>query len=278
MVSEAPHRVLEFVLRESAFIEHLMKYELIEGGRVVRRLYDEVESLVRSHEASSLRDIARMFATRVEHGLPLNAPYIHTRTDAVQVMTAHKSKGLEFEHVFIPHLSASRWGDTSKPTYFKIPITKHLKTEESSIADDEQKLDDERKLLYVAMTRAKSGLHLSSSKENVEGRPLSPTRLLDDVGGGLITEQSTETTEEAFNPLTSLTHTEPEFSIDAEFLMTALKERGLSATSLNNYLKSPWNYLYRNVLRIPELQEESAQFGTALHSALCLITRYRTTT
>ncbi len=269
MVSEAPHRVLEYVLRESGFIDYIMKVDAFEGGRVVRRLYDEIESLVRTHETTTLRDITHMFTVRIEHNLPLNAPYIHTNTHAVQVMTAHKSKGLEFEHVFIPHLNDVRWGDTSKPTYFKIPITKHV----DGAAFD--RLDDERKLLYVAITRAKVGLHLSSSKQNSDGRPFTETPLMDDMGEGLITVVDTEDDEAQFNPLEALLRGDNQVSIDSEFLRAALRDRGLSATSLNNYLRSPWNYFYRNVLRIPEVQAESAQFGTALHNTLRRVTMYR---
>jgi DNA helicase II / ATP-dependent DNA helicase PcrA len=270
MVLEAPHRVLEYVLRTSGFIDHLMKEDPTEGGRVVRRLYDEIESLVRTHETATVADVLRMFTMRIEHGLPLNAPYIHTNTDAVQVMTAHKSKGLEFEHVFIPHLTDSRWGDTSRPTYFKIPITKHV--------DDDafDALDDERKLLYVAMTRAKRGLHLSSAKQNVDGRPFSETPLLDGIGETTITTLPTEDAEAAFDPLQALKNEEERVPIDIELLRVTLRDRGLSATSLNNYLRSPWNYLYRNVLRIPEVQAESAQFGTALHNTLRRVTQFRT--
>ncbi len=269
-VTEAPHRVLEYLLKESGFLDHVMQTDPQEGARVVRRLYDEIEALVRTHETTTLRDIARMFTLRIEHGLPLNAPYIHTNEHAVQVMTAHKSKGLEFEHVFIPHLTDSRWGDTSKPTYFKIPITKHID------ADEFDKLDDERKLLYVAITRAKHGVYLSSSAQNSDGRVFSPTQLLDGTLATLIAEASTEREEEEFDPLASLVKTLEPAHVDVEFLRTTLRERGLSATALNNYLKSPWTYLYRNVLRIPELESESAEFGTALHNTLRRVTMYRT--
>lgn len=268
MISTAPHRVLAHVLRESGCIDHLLTHDPLDGGRVVRRLYDEIESLVRTHETTTLRDIARMFTTRIEHGLPLTAPYIHTNTHAVQVMTAHKSKGLEFEHVFIPHLTDSRWGDASRPTYFKIPVTKHIE------ADAFDVLDDERKLLYVAMTRAKVGLYLSSSSQNADGRPFSPTPLLDGIGEAGISPVPTEEAEAAFNPLGALRDGDAKVAVDTEFLKATLRDRGLSATSLNNYLRSPWTYFYRNVLRAPELQEESAQFGTALHDTLRRVTMY----
>ncbi len=270
MTSDAPHRVLEYVLQESGFLVELITRDPIEGGRVVRRLYDEIESLVRTHETTTLRDVALMFKTRIEHGLPLNAPYIHTNTDAVKVMTAHKSKGLEFEHVFIPHLNDARWGDTTKPTYFKIPLTKHIDEDAFDV------LDDERKLLYVAMTRSKIGLYLSSSNQNIDGRPFSLSPLLEGVGEGNVTLCETLEEEKQFDAMSALMKFEASAPVDLELLRTTLRERGLSATSLNNYLRSPWDYLYRNVLRIPEVQAESAQFGTALHNTLRRVTQYRT--
>lgn len=267
---DAPHRVLEYVLKESGCIAHLMTHDPLEGGRVIRRLYDEIESLVCTHETTTLRDIARMFDMRVSHALPLKAPYIHTNTHAVQVMTAHKSKGLEFAHVFIPHLTHTHWGDTSKPTYFVIPLTKHIEN------DGFDELDDERKLLYVAMTRAKEGLYLSHSHQGQDGRPFTESPLTTDINHNAITMVDVTKNEEQFDPLAILNGGEARVSIDAELLCATLRERGLSATSLNNYLRSPWTYFYRNVLRIPELQEESAQFGTALHNTLRRVTLYRT--
>ncbi len=269
MTTDAPHRVLQYVLKESGCVDHLMQHDPLEGGRVVRRLYDEVESLVRTHETTTLFDIVRMFESRIAHGLPLSAPYIHTNTHAVQVMTAHKSKGLEFEHVFIPHANDARWGDRTRPTYFKIPITKHIDEGAFDV------LDDERKLLYVAMTRAKRALYVSTSIQNGDGRPLALTPLLDGIVSETMHQIDTQEEESDFQPLNALGLDMPTVSLGVDFLRVALQERGLSATSLNNYLRSPWNYFYRNVLRIPELQEESAQFGTALHNTLKHVMRYR---
>jgi DNA helicase-2/ATP-dependent DNA helicase PcrA len=266
---DAPHRVLEYLVRESGLLAHLMATDPLEGMRVVRRLYDEVETLLLIKQTTTMRDVNALFRMRVEHTLPLTAPYIYVDPDAVRVMTAHKSKGLEFSHVFIPHLTENHWGDPRRKTFFKIPLTKELRDE----GFDE--IDDERKLLYVALTRAKRGLYLSSAEENSEGKPLSPTLLLEDIGEGLITHLSTEAESRAFDAAGVMRERVTRAPIDAALLRSSLTERGLSATSLNNYLKSPWDYFYRNVLRIPETKDESLLFGTALHDVLCRALRYR---
>ena len=267
---QPPHHVLAHLLTRSGFISHISKNEPIESGRVLRRLYDEIESLIVSHQSNTLYDVLTMFESYVAHGLSLTAPYITTSTNAIHVLTAHKSKGLEFGHVFLPHLNDQKWGDTTKPTYFTIPITKRVANEEYDA------LDDERKLLYVGMTRAKRGLYLSNAHENTTGRPVNTTPLLDTLSERMLTHEDIKEIESTFDPIASLHALPPAFHIDTSFLPTLLTERGISATALNNYLKSPWVYFYRNVLRIPELKDESALFGTALHSVLRHMTEEHT--
>lgn len=267
---EAPHRVLEYILRESGFLDYAISSDPYEGGRVIRRLYDEVEEMVRHEKVVTLRDVEAMFTTCMEHGIALNAPYIHTGRHAVQVMTAHKAKGLEFLHVFIPHLTDQKWGGRARAEYFAIPITRHIDED----AFDAQ--DDERKILYVALTRAKAGLYLSSAKTNTEGKALLGTSLLEGIGEAVIECEDTAPYEESFNPTTELEAKDVIPNVDIEFLRKTLHDRGLSATALNNYLRDPWNYFYRNVLRIPEVQPENAQFGTALHNTLEHVFKFRT--
>lgn len=264
--TQPPHRLIAALLKESGFVEHVLRQDPLEGGKTLRRLYDEIEALVRAREAATLADVVRMFALRMEHNLPLVAPYIRTGADAVQVMTAHKSKGLEFAHVFVPHLTSRAWGDATPRQLFHIPVTAHVKDDAFDV------LDDERKLLYVALTRAKKGLHLSYATENTEGRPQSATPLLEGIAE--VYAQITVETGEYFDASTVFVPVRS-VQVDAELLAATLRDRGLSATSLNNYLSSPWNYLYRNVLRVPDVQSESAQFGTALHGALALVMAHR---
>jgi len=269
-VHEAPHRVLEYVLQKSGFLDHLVQHDPLEGTRVIRRLYDEIEELVLRDGVSNLRSVGDIFKTRLEYGLPLNAPFISTDTASVQVMTAHKSKGLEFDVVFVPHLTDKSWSGASKKQYFNVPLAMH------EGVSDHDFLEDERRLLYVALTRARRQLHLSSSETNADGRVLTPTRLLEDIDASYITATDTTEQEKQFDPITALQTSVKKIAIDSELLRALLAERGFSATSLNNYLRSPWDYLYRNVLRIPEVQPAHMQYGTAIHNTLEFMTRTHT--
>lgn len=268
--AEAPHRVLEYVLRESGFLAHAVEIDPYESARVIRRLYDEVEAMVVRDGIATLAAVRAAFTKSVAYNLSLTAPFIATSSHAVQVMTAHKSKGLEFDTVLVPHLSDTLWGGSTRRTYFDIPLTKHIATNEFDA------VDDERRLLYVAMTRAKRTLLLSVSDTNAEGKELTPSRLFEDIDAEYRAVQETESHEAAFSPVGSLMKDVAAPTIPPSFLEKVLKERGLSATALNNYLKSPWTYLYRNVLRIPEVQPLHMQFGTAMHNTMEKVTAYHT--
>jgi DNA helicase II / ATP-dependent DNA helicase PcrA len=268
---EAPHQVVAYILQASGFTDYVMVHSPFEGSRVLRRLYDEIEAMVIRDEASSLGEISRMFDRRRRYGLPLQAPYISTHTHAVQVMTAHKSKGLEFSVVYLPHLQDAAWGGHKKSSSFTLPLRRYHTV---NLVDT---IDDERRLLYVAMTRAKHTLHISTADKNSSDKEVMPSRLLTDIPNQLLSETSTATFENDYELLTPLQSSRTENGIDTSFLIKVLSERGFSATSLNNYLKNPWDYLYRNVLQIPEVKPLHMHFGTAVHAVLQYATSFHTT-
>lgn len=263
LVVSSVYRVLEYLVSESGLLAHVMEYDPVEGGRVLRRIYDEIKALTERGDVKTFDDVTRLIERRRAHNLPLVAPYIQTGTAAVRVMTAHKSKGLEFEHVFVPHLTDAAWGGRARPEYFSLPVLKHLHKEDFDV------LDDERRLLYVAMTRAKRSLRLSYAKTNDEGKTFMPSRLIGDIADGLLNKKDVAA-DDAFDPLAPLRGgTESHGAvISSEFLHRQLLERGLSVTGLNNYLASPWTFFYRNILRIPEVPPLHMLFGTAVHDVL----------
>ncbi|MFY9344595.1 MAG: UvrD-helicase domain-containing protein [Planctomycetota bacterium] len=89
---------------------------------------------------------------------------------AVKLMTVHAAKGLEFDHVFVAGLEEGTF--PSQRT-----------------ADDPEGLEEERRLMYVAMTRARKTLLLSSARErmiNGETMSLRPSRFLKEVPADLL--------------------------------------------------------------------------------------------
>ncbi len=261
-VTKSPAEVVEYILQASGFLNFVMQKDPVSGAVVVRRIYDEIEGMCVRREVVSISDIIEQFMLLKSYGLPLNAPVSATTESAVQVMTAHKAKGLEFEMVVIPHLVDSVWGGgRGRAELFALPVRKHLVEDEKALGED-----DERRLLYVAITRAKRRLLCTYAYTNVEGREFTPSRFLAEINFGLEVVP-TEDFEANFSPLLTLVPA-PSVPFDISLLRVALMTNGWSATSFNNYLQSPWQYLFKNVLRIPSIKSSELQFGTAVHYVL----------
>lgn len=258
-----PHRLFEVILRESGWLKYIHNQDPIEGGRVVRRLYDTVTEVVQKSQVRTLSDLSQYFDLYEQYSIALQAPFISTETDAVSVLTAHKAKGLEYEIVFIPSATDNVWGGGKSSTNFSIPLTK------TSQIDDQAKEDDNKRSFYVAMTRAKKELYITYHKKNQNGKENIVSRIVQPLfDDNLYDKKSIICMNEDIDLLDTMGAYDGRLAIDNVLLKDILCKRGLSPTSFNNYLSHPWTYFYRNVLRIPEIPTLSLQYGTAIHSVL----------
>jgi superfamily I DNA/RNA helicase len=94
------------------------------------------------------------------------------KPERVRIMTIHASKGLEFDHVFVAGLEDG-----------VLPFTIY-ENDESEGGAAVSRLEEERRILYVAMTRARRGLHLSWARTRLfRGRrlELEPSRFLSEI-------------------------------------------------------------------------------------------------
>lgn len=264
-VTEPPHRLVATALQSTKFLEFVTVIDVQEATRVVRRFYDEVESLVVNGVTDNLTALVSLLRQRIAYKIPLEAPYIPDGIEAVQIMTAHKSKGLEFRVVFIPNVSDSNWSGKKKRDSFKVPL---VRTAELELEANE----DERRLLYVAMTRAKQELYLSYSTLSSGGKEMSASPFLHELTELI----PIETVPEKVLSDDFVVHESFASSAIVPLLEHNLMKRGLSVTALNNLIGNPWNYFFRNVIRLPEMQTPALQFGTAMHSVMEFMTSHNT--
>lgn len=175
---------------------------------------------------------------------------------SVHLMTAHASKGLEFSYVYIIHARDKKWGNARGRTAFYIP-----QLEKSGD-------DDERRIMYVALTRAKLGACISYGQRTQEGNEALPSLFIDDLKEHASVASTTEF-ESKYAPHTILQRKVTALpGEDVAFLKALFVEQGLSVTALNNYLECPWRYFYRNLVRIPDVTNNHLLFGNGMHEGL----------
>ncbi len=196
--------------------------------------------------------------------------HIGEEGESVRLLSAHGSKGLEFDHVFIINATDTMWGEKTRGRTSTITFPPHLRLRQNTDAYDER-----LRLFYVAMTRARAGLHISYASENDSGKEtLRAAFLLDNP---LPERQETpdgsdkaelDAVEHAwYAPLVNV----PQITM-REYLAPVLDGYKLSATHINNFVDvtngGPQQFLLSTLLRFPSARSAAANYGSAIHATL----------
>ena len=209
-------------------------------------------------------DLHRSTKTRLTH----IRPQASALGGAINLMTAHKSKGLEFPHVFVIGAIDSAWGEKVRSRSRLIRYPANLQIQPAGTSYDER-----LRLFFVAMTRAKTTLTMTYSQTNDAGS--------DTMIASFLTDHTPTIAPAADTPAAQLTVAQTDWStrlsapITAELkdvLAPTLETYKLSITHLNNFLDvsrgGPQNFLLNNLLRFPSAKSPAASYGTAIHASL----------
>lgn len=174
-------------------------------------------------------------------------------------LTAHSSKGLEFDYVFIPYANEEAWIGKNRGSSFVLP------KKQSSHSD----IKDLRRLFYVAITRAKKRVIILSSLEEIDGKILTPLRFLQELPSQHIeyTNINRSNGQRLLNKeIKSIDQNRQEKIVD--IAKNTLLEKGLSVTALNHFLVCPNTFIYQSILKIPQPLTTSSEKGNAMHEAI----------
>ncbi|HKW71487.1 MAG TPA: ATP-dependent DNA helicase, partial [Candidatus Dormibacteraeota bacterium] len=172
--------------------------------------------------------------------------------DAIHVMTIHQSKGLEFEAVFVPSLVEGRLPQSARSPRFELPAS----VLEPLVRGREDVIAEERRLLYVAMTRARRRLYLTRATHYEGGRRWRESRFVAEVraaGTGVVVERQLAA---------------PVIAAPAVSTNGYSGEVVLSFSAIAAYRDCPRQYWYRHVQRLPAVQSAEAVHGVILHEVL----------
>jgi DNA helicase II / ATP-dependent DNA helicase PcrA len=265
--------VFEQVVRESGLLTHIQHSSFhVEKFDKLVRLFDEMKAHVRRNPFFTLSEYSTFLTILEEHNLTLEAKSRQV-PNAVRLMTAHKAKGLEFDYVFIVHAYDGHWGGRAGHRYFALPY----RSGSGALEGDDT--EDERRLFYVAITRARKDAYLSYASLAPDGRDRVPTQFIEEIHENLRAEIHGDTLGYA--------NKRPPLFVErvgragvlryGDFIRAMFIERGLSATALNNYLTCPWKWFYESFFHSRFVPTVHQVKGTAVHKALELYFNARNT-
>ncbi len=263
---ESARDFFDRVLHESGFLKYVLsRADAITILNAARGLAQTLETLSSTLTLYTGRDFVHDIGLYEEYGIEIEPDtQPKERQNAVHLVTAHRSKGLEYEYVYIIHARDGKWGNRTARN--NLPLSTL-----AAVADSD--IEDERRLFYVAITRAKLAVAVSYGvTASTRTKESTVTQFMLEIDQSLITQIDTAQFEAAVAPehvFALKPATESSLS-DHAFLVDAFVEQGISATALNNYLECPWKYFYRNLVRVPEKPTPSSLYGNAIHNALRL--------
>ncbi len=243
-------------LEESGYLKYIVSREQERDIELITQFYKKLKLFEENQLEPSVSNFVEQMNMEIESGetgaLDMD---VEKGPDAVRIMTIHGAKGLEFKYVFIPNLVDKRFPTTERKEPIEIPqkLIKEILPQQTDIH-----LQEERRLFYVAMTRAKKGVFFTSADDYGGQRKKKLSRFLEELG---IKPQRKEI-DSPFKKTSEL--------VSAQRLSKKIKWQPsyFSYSQFAAFDKCPLQYKFAHILKIPHKGNAAFSFGKTIHNTL----------
>jgi len=227
----------------------------------IAKFFDRIASFNHSSEERGVLAFLDNLELLISAGDEVVTSDIDPDIDAVNILTVHAAKGLEWPVVFIVNCVADRF--PSRKRRESLPIPDELIKER--LPEGDFHLEEERRLFYVAATRAKDYLYLSAA-ENYGGKR---AKKLSQFVLELLDQPSPEKLKHKLLPIEKIERfkklDQKTLRIPNKFSDKILK---LSRQQIDDYYSCPKKFYFAHIIKIPLLENQQLMYGTAIHAAL----------
>lgn len=258
---EKPSHLLYNVLESLGYLTYLAHAEAKgdpEAGSTIlqlRQFLDMLEAYQMATTDAHVSHFVDYFSEVLESGEEGKMPQLSSSLDAVQVMTVHSSKGLEFEYVFMVNMVDDRFPTRRRSAGIRIPD----ELVKEQLPEGDAHYQEERRLCYVGMTRAKKALYFSSADNYGGVRQKKVSRFLHELD--IIAENV------ATRPALANKKTEENRGKQVNIQQYELP-RAFSFSQIKTYQTCPYKYKLGHVLKLPSKGSASFSFGQTIHATL----------
>lgn len=272
MISQSPLRIvasqwLHLLLAESGFITYVEREGNLDDLQDVLafvRWWDDLTS----RSGMTVESMLSRLDDMREYGLSLERSRLAVGQNALQIMTVHRAKGLEYDAVFVPMMSEKKWDKKGRGSPIRLPLAVTGSVGSlKDFSDIDHDTEDARRLAYVAMTRARQFLHLSCPLSD-NGKPSLASQFMSETQLPMLVSNRVATAED-IRLSVGLVGMSRDIESELAYLGEILQTYRLSPSHLNTFIDKGPQAFYRDViLKIPQDDMTSAWFGNAYHKAL----------
>ncbi|MFN3301556.1 MAG: ATP-dependent helicase [Patescibacteria group bacterium] len=260
---ETVGQILYRFIEESGLFKIWSKEETVEDFERIahlRQFFKKIEEFERKNKDCSIKAFIEKIDLEMEAGEEGSLqPLIEEGPDSVRVMTIHQAKGLEFPYVFIVNLVDKRFPSIERKEKIEVPI----ELIKEIIPEGDYHLQEERRILYVAITRARDGLFFTSAEDYGGVRKKRPSRFLQELG--LVKDSEIISYQQQKLKLTLPTIDK---SLIQERKNIEILPQKFSYTQLRVFEICPKQYKYAHILQLPGRPKFTFSFGHSIHNTL----------
>lgn len=234
-------------------IEKLLEEDTLdnaENRELLEQFYKKIETFVQENSDKSLHFFLHLLNMEMEAGDQGQIKFDpNLGPESLKILTVHSAKGLEFEYVFLPSMVDQRFPTRGRGDQIEIPgdLVKDI------LPQGDFHLQEERRLFYVAITRAKSRLYFSWGKDYGGAKTKKPSVFLQETKlvPGKVTSQATG------KVFFSASQKKPE-------VFKILPDK-FSFSAIKAFEKCPLEYKYQYYLKLPSPGSPYFSFGQTIH-------------
>lgn len=268
---ETAGQILYYFLTDTKLMEKIINYKTVNDekkAKNIAKFFDKLKTFELEHQDSSVYSVVDWIDLSMQMGeSPLATEIDWTENNAVNILTVHSSKGLEFDVVFLVNLVSQRFPTRERSE--KIPIPQFFIKE--ILPSGDYHIQEERRLFYVGLTRAKNLLFLTAANYYGEGkRDRKLSQFIQEVFEKEDLDQKTnKIVNNSDDVQLSLLSWEAKEEVSKnENVDRIVPVNYLSYSQIQTFDLCPLHYKLKYILKVPTPQTASQSFGTSVHAVL----------
>jgi len=233
--------------------------EHLEQVNYVNQLFQVFHNFQIRHTEPTVKNYLKELAFAQEAGDSgrIKLPEWEQGPEAVKIMTVHGAKGLEFKYVFIVNLVDKRFPTIERREAIELPDA----LVREKLPEGDWHLQEERRLFYVGITRAKQAVFFTAAEDYGGNRKKKPSRFIEELG------LKAKAVKLKLGLLAKPENGPIRQENSLELLRKALPPY-FSFTQLKAFEKCPKQYKYAHLLKIPTPGKATFSFGQTIHTTL----------